>query len=46
MQKIFNIEMEKIKLLKYIQLIEKNLDRKSKKILPLQKGDNKNTFRY
>ena len=31
---------KKIKLLKYIQLIEKNLDRKSKKkFLPLQKGD-------
>ena len=31
---------KKIKLLKYIQLIEKNLKRKSKKkFLPLQKGD-------
>ena len=30
---------KKIKLLKYIQLIEKNLNRKSKKFLPLQKGD-------
>mgnify|MGYP001449445436 FL=1 len=39
--KIFNIgNGKKIKLLKYIQLIEKNLDRKSKKkFLPLQKGD-------
>ena len=39
--KIFNIgNGKKIKLLKYIQLIEKNLNRKSKKkFLPLQKGD-------
>ena len=39
--KIFNIgNGKKIKLLKYIQLIEKNLSRKSKKqFLPLQKGD-------
>ena len=39
--KIFNLgNGKKIKLLKYIQLIEKNLDRKSKKkFLPLQKGD-------
>ena len=39
--KIFNIgNGKKIKLLKYIQLIEKNLKRKSKKkFLPLQKGD-------
>ncbi len=39
--KIFNIgNGKKIKLLKYIQLIEKNLNQKSKKkFLPLQKGD-------
>ena len=39
--KIFNIgNGKKIKLLKYIQLIEKNLNLKSKKkFLPLQKGD-------
>jgi len=39
--KIFNIgNGKKVKLVKYIQLIEKNLNRKSKKkFLPLQKGD-------
>ena len=39
--KIFNIgNGKKIKLLKYIQLIEKNLKKKArKKFLPLQKGD-------
>ena len=39
--KIFNIgNGKKVKLIKYIQLIEKNLNRKSKKkFLPLQKGD-------
>lgn len=39
--KIFNIgNGKKIKLLKYIELIEKNLNQKSKKkFLPLQKGD-------
>ena len=39
--KIFNIgNGKKIRLLKYIQLIEKNLNQKSKKkFLPLQKGD-------
>ena len=39
--KIFNIgNGKKIRLLKYVQLIEKNLNKKSKKkFLPLQKGD-------